>query len=83
MMDSDEDPLINPTNKVIYEAIATQDIEEHIESFESNLLPLEYVNSNVPWRKTDDYPEPLLENFISNTSTEKFNFDKQVIDWSL
>ena len=62
---------------------------DHLRSFEQNMEPNDesgrvttpiilpgMLNYNLPWRKTDEFPDPSLEDFVPDTSPDKFRFDK-------
>ena len=55
------------------------DMADHFESLpEDTFIPPELLNSTIPWRLTEEYPDPLLENFVPSTSSDKYRFDQQV-----
>eukprot|EP01035_Chromulina_nebulosa_P028600 gene28600-37796_t len=39
-------------------------------------IPPGMLNYNLPWRTEDEFPDPSVEDFIPNTSPDKFRFDQ-------
>lgn len=51
-------------------------LAEHISSFQfGDFVPKEMLNYNLPWRKTREFPQPELKNFVPYTSPDRFSFD--------
>jgi hypothetical protein len=42
------------------------------------LVPEELLDYNIPWRKTADFPDPLLKNFVPETAPERYSHLGQV-----
>jgi len=61
---------------IIKNALATDPhLVEHLSSFDGDFIPNEMLNYNLPFRTTDEFPDPSLKNFIPDTSEAKNTFD--------
>jgi hypothetical protein len=84
--DNDEEMCLSPLEQSFSKSLLVHDLE-HLDDFEGTIIPDQALNFNIPWRAPGDpddegeesYPDPALENFISNTSSEKFSHDAQVM----
>jgi len=75
--DTDDDDL-TPSESFVANALCTEDLGKQLDNLPSStFIPPEVLNYTVPWRMTEAFPEPMLENFVPNTSREKFRYDKQ------
>ncbi len=81
-----EDLSLSPLEQSFSDALIVHDLD-HLDDFEGTVIPDQALNFNIPWRapgEPDDdgeenFPDPALENFLSNTSPEKFSHDAQVL----
>ena len=76
--DLGEDVTVTTRGKLLTNVMANEDLGEHIKEFQNGpMLPAEFLNYTLPWRKSDALPNPQLANFIPNTASEKFGHDAQ------
>ena len=74
----DSEPLTKQES-IIAQSVIAHDLADHLDDMpEGTYIPPEMLNYNLPWRKTEEFPEPLLDNFVSEASREKFRYDQQV-----
>jgi len=61
--------------------IFADDLASHVRGFTrgggGQLIPEEMMDFNIPWRKTAEFPDPLLRSFVSNDAPEKYSFKSQ------
>lgn len=66
-------------NNLLHKSVLNKDISDHLDEFENvTFHPPELLNFNHPWRKTVKFPDEQLDQFIPNSSPEKYRFDHQV-----
>lgn len=76
--DLNDDISTSNRGKLLSNVFANEDLGDHVKDFQNGpMLPAEYLNYTLPWRKSDALPIPQLANFISNTDPEKFGHDSQ------
>lgn len=75
--DLPEDIALSKRGKLLSSVFTNKDVGQHAKSFRASFVPAEMLNYNLPWRKSDKIPEPLLTNFIPHTSSERFNHNAQ------
>jgi len=64
--------------KIVTEALANNDLAEHLNEIQPRtLIPEEYLNYSIPWRKTDVFPHEMLDRFVPRTSKELFRHDAE------
>ena len=78
--EDDEMPEEGTAQSIVMKAISNDDIGEQFEQFldKPQYIPEEILNFTVPYRKTTNYPDELLEKFVPETDSEKYRFDQQV-----
>jgi hypothetical protein len=70
-----EDPF---TNRMM-SSVLNEDLNHLNEISETtSYAPLEVLNSNISWRDTEEFPDPLIEKFVPNTSPNKYDMGSQV-----
>lgn len=89
MDDNEFSPNASAAMAMAHDSIISHDVADHIEGFKTHYVPPEFLNFNLPYKKTDiadktkrrhDDPETvsdLIEKFIPSTAPEKFTHDKQ------
>lgn len=74
----DDDDELTPSESLVTNALCTTDLGEQLDKLPAaGFIPPEVLNYTVPWRMSEEFSEPMLENFVPNTSPEKFRYDKQ------
>ena len=64
--------------KIVTEALSNNDLAKHLAEIQPRtLIPEEYLNYSVPWRKTDSFPHEMLDQFVPRTSKELFRHDAE------
>eukprot|EP00607_Mallomonas_marina_P006449 CAMPEP_0182428542 /NCGR_PEP_ID=MMETSP1167-20130531/23100_1 /TAXON_ID=2988 /ORGANISM="Mallomonas Sp, Strain CCMP3275" /LENGTH=290 /DNA_ID=CAMNT_0024611501 /DNA_START=175 /DNA_END=1051 /DNA_ORIENTATION=+ len=77
-MNDKEDMEPSPAESMLTQKIMAEDLGKHLESLEGvPYVPQEMLNYSIPWRTTEESPEPLLENFLPESSPDKHRYDKQ------
>ena len=67
----------NPAVQKISRAFENEDLADHLDGISKNgaYVPPEFLNYTVPWRNTDEHPEPELQKFLPDTSEDHFMHD--------
>jgi len=78
-MDADVDEFEGTgAYKIVTEALSNTDLAEHLSDvYPRTMIPEEYLNYTVPWRKTDVFPHEMLDQFVPRTSKELFRHDAE------
>ncbi len=77
--DLPEDVSLSLRGKLLGSVYANEDVGNHLKGFRNqSYLPSEFLNYNLPWRKTDTIPDQQLSNFISHSQSERYGHASQV-----
>jgi len=64
--------------KIVTEALSNNDLAAHLSEIQPRtMVPEEYLNYSVPWRKTDVFPHEMLDRFVPRTSKELYRHDAE------
>ncbi len=78
--DLPEDVTLSQRGKLLTSVYASEDVGNHVKGFRNqSFLPSEFLNYNLPWRKTDTIPDQQLSNFISHSQPERYGHASQVL----
>lgn len=74
--DEDEDSIGQEEAERLLATFANEDLEDPTPN-DAEFTPIEMLNMNIPWRKTEEFPDKLLDKFVPKTSSQKFNYNQQ------
>lgn len=77
--DLPEDVTLSQRGKLLASVYSNEDVGNHMKGFRNqSYLPSEFLNYNLPWRKSDTIPDQQLSNFISHSQSERYGHASQV-----
>jgi hypothetical protein len=80
-----DESALSSSEEALFSTLVDSNLADHIGDFgeeekdeEPQNIPVEMLNYNESWRTTIEYPDPPIENFISDSRPDKYRFDQQV-----
>lgn len=70
---------LTPKDHLISDSLMAHDLAEHLDGFDPSIsiIPPEMLNYSIPWKKTEESVVEEFDNFIPNSSREKYLHDRQ------